>query len=202
MIRALVVALAFATACSTTAPESAAASLAASPMAKKKPTVKLPPITTTPSLKPKPAAPSGEETGKLEGMTAAHNEVRAAVGVGPLTWSNELGAYAQQWADQLAANGCQLAHRSGDSYGENLFWKMSPSGATASQVVAWWAEEKVHYDHATNTCAAGSTCGHYTQVVWAATTKLGCGQKSCGDQKEVWVCNYDPQGNYAGQAPY
>ena len=67
-------------------------------------------------------------------------------------------------------------------------------------MVGQWTAEKASYDHSTNTCSA-QTCGHYTQVVWAATTKLGCGMATCGDT-QVWVCNYDPQGNYTGQAPY
>lgn len=112
------------------------------------------------------------EVGKLVGLTAAHNQARADVGVAALQWSPELAAYAQAWANQLAANNCTLAHRTGDSYGENLFWKSH--GATSSEVVAQWAAEKATYDHPSNSCS-GTTCGHYTQIVWSSTTELGCG---------------------------
>lgn len=138
------------------------------------------------------------ETGKLVGLTAAHNEARAAVGTNDLVWSSSLATYAQAWANQLAANGCALQHRSGDAYGENLFWKSN--GATSAQVVAQWTAEKAHYDHASNSCSA-QTCGHFTQVVWAGSTELGCGMATCG-AAEVWVCNYAPQGNILGQSPY
>jgi pathogenesis-related protein 1 len=134
-------------------------------------------------------------------MTDAHNEVRAQVGVRPVAWSTELAAYAQKWATNLAAHGCELAHRTDDAYGENLFWKMGTPGASVKEVVTSWAAEQSSYRHATNTCAAGSTCGHYTQLVWAKTIRIGCGRAACGNQ-EVWVCNYDPPGNFVGQAPY
>jgi hypothetical protein len=48
-------------------------------------------------------------------------------------------------------------------------------------------------------------CGHYTQVVWRNTERVGCGYSTCqaqGFNFEVWVCNYDPPGNFIGQAPY
>ena len=159
---------------------------------------------TKPTLKPKqpPAEPkpwTGEETGALAGLSTAHNQVRADVGVAALAWSPELARYAQDWATQLAANGCQLSHRSNLTYGENLFWTSSP--VTSQYVVNFWAAEAINYDVSTNTCSAGNVCGHYTQIIWATTTKFGCGVATCG-QKQVWVCNYDPPGNLYGQKPY
>ncbi len=44
-------------------------------------------------------------------------------------------------------------------------------------------------------------CGHYTQVVWHSTETVGCGKASCGSE-EVWLCNYNPSGNWFGQKPY
>src|SRR4051794_17439125 len=43
-------------------------------------------------------------------ILAAHNRVRAKLGLPPLEWSKEAAAVAQQWADQLAANG-KFEHR-------------------------------------------------------------------------------------------
>lgn len=135
---------------------------------------------------------------KLEGLLAAHNHVRAQVGIGPLTWSNDVARVAQRWADTLAASGCALQHNARTSHGENLFWSSAPAEAT--QVVASWADERQNYDHASNTCRRGM-CGHYTQVVWAKSTKLGCGMATCG-RAQVWVCNYDPPGNLVDARPY
>ena len=36
-------------------------------------------------------------------MMKLHNEERTSVGVSPLTWSPDLAAYAQKWADHLAS---------------------------------------------------------------------------------------------------
>ena len=39
---------------------------------------------------------------------------------------------------------------------------------------------------------------HFTQVTWAGTTKVGCGQTS-GGGGTCTVCQYDPPGNYNNQ---
>ena len=47
--------------------------------------------------------------------------------------------------------------------------------------------------------------GHYTQVIWAATTRVGCGRVTCTRQSQQWtlvVCNYSPRGNVLGQPVY
>jgi pathogenesis-related protein 1 len=148
----------------------------------------------------RPIATRDAETGKLAGLTAAHNRLRAEVHVGPLSWSNEIGRWASAWAQQLAAHGCQLAHRpaGADRYGENIFW--SSDAVTSSAVVAQWAAERASYHHAGNRC--DGVCGHFTQMVWRASTKLGCGMASCPGGGEIWVCNYDPPGNMMGESPY
>jgi hypothetical protein len=51
-------------------------------------------------------------------------------------------------------------------------------------------------------CAATAVCGHYTQVIWAATTKVGCGVASGMNWATIIVCNFNPGGNVAGQLPY
>ena len=66
-------------------------------------------------------------------------------------------------------------------------------------VVETWAAELADYDAKKNRCKG--VCGHYTQIVWRKSQRLGCGMASCGDT-EVWVCNYDPPGNFLGQRPY
>lgn len=137
------------------------------------------------------------EPGELAGITAAHNAERAKVGVGPLQWSPTLARHAQGWADRLAKRDCALEHRTDDPYGENLYW--SSGAANVSSVVGKWADEAKHYDHRRNSCKG--VCGHYTQMVWSRSRSLGCGVARCSGG-EVWVCNYDPPGNFVGEAPY
>lgn len=130
---------------------------------------------------------------------ASHNRVRAAVGVPPLEWSPQLAAVAQRWADDLAASK-RFAHRPKSQYGENLF-ELIGTAATPADVVNAWASERNAYDPRRQSCRTGAVCGHYTQIVWRKTRKVGCGMAQSGT-RQVWVCNYDPPGNYAGQRPY
>ncbi|EDM74710.1 SCP-like family protein [Plesiocystis pacifica SIR-1] len=152
-----------------------------------------------------PAIPSVED-GFAEAFVRAHNQVRLGVPnagkpLPPLRWSPKLAAQAQRWADR-----CEFEH-SDVGYGENLAARSG--GGSPESVTASWASEAADYDHRRHQCAAGAVCGHYTQMVWRASTELGCAVSTCGTNSpfgggtwELWVCNYDPPGNWVGQAPY
>lgn len=136
----------------------------------------------------------------IDQMVAAHNEWRSRYAVPPLKWSPELAAKAQSWAIHLAQSR-ELKHSPNTSkYGENLAsatgQRLTPAG-----VVNMWGGEVNDYTYSSNRCAAGKMCGHYTQVVWRTTIQVGCGMARIGSS-EVWVCNYNPPGNYVGQRPY
>lgn len=148
-----------------------------------------------------PAASSSStlSSDDVKELVAAHNDARAAVGAPPLSWSGKVAATADAWAQELASRGCDLQHSRGGPYGENLYWSSAPQGARA--VVGSWTDEAQHYNARKNKCARGEVCGHYTQVVWADSGKLGCAMASCGSA-QVWVCNYDPPGNYVDQKPF
>lgn len=142
----------------------------------------------------------------LNGITAEHNKARVSVNPVPaqplplMTWSATVAATAQAWA-----NGCRFMHNPNSPYGENIF---ATSGtATPAAVVADWVSEKANYNYGANTCSG--TCGHYTQVVWRSSVRLGCGVKNCTTGSpfgsgawQFWVCSYDPPGNFTGQRPY
>jgi pathogenesis-related protein 1 len=153
-----------------------------------------------------------EEPPQLVGIVAEHNSVRGAHGVGPLVWDPQLAAIAQQWAHRCVDNAYPpglIDHnpdRSDDypgSVGENIY---GTSGSTVSGpgVVIYWAAEEADYDYDSNTCTENEVCGHYTQIVWENTTKVGCAVASCPGltYSTVVVCNYSPAGNYSGQRPY
>jgi hypothetical protein len=94
--------------------------------------------------------------------------------------------------------------------GENIA-AGAPSQTVASAVSSW-INEVANYDHATNTCAAGKVCGHYTQIVWSTTTAVGCARVGCTTNSPfgafadgLWdfeVCDFSPPGNIGSQAPY
>ncbi|KAJ3700413.1 hypothetical protein LUZ61_004118 [Rhynchospora tenuis] len=96
---------------------------------------------------------------------------------------------------------CALIH-SGGPYGENLAWSSGKDYSTTDAVKSW-VNEKDNYDYSTNTCVEGQQCGHYTQVVWRKSVKLGCAKVACDNDAGTFIiCNYDPPGNYAGERPY
>jgi len=130
-------------------------------------------------------------------ILAAHNLVRAKVKVPPLVWSDQVAAVAQEWADGLITRR-QFSHRPNSNYGENLF-EIRGGTASAPQVVNDWASESRNYDYKSNKCSG--VCGHYTQVVWGETKEVGCGVARSGD-REVWVCDYNPPGNWEGKRPW
>ncbi|XP_022973608.1 basic form of pathogenesis-related protein 1-like [Cucurbita maxima] len=129
---------------------------------------------------------------------ALHNRARAEVGVGPMQWSNTVAAYAQAYAEKRKGD-CAMIHSTGP-YGENIAAGYYPE-FTGADAVKLWANEKPLYDHASNKCVGGE-CGHYTQMVWRSSVRLGCATVPCKANSQFVVCNYDPPGNYIGEKPY
>lgn len=128
----------------------------------------------------------------------AHNEARAEVGVGPISWNHTVAAYAQRYANQQVKNNCQMEH-SGGPYGENL--AEGYGSMTGEQAVKFWVTEKPYYNYHSNSCE-GDECLHYTQVVWRNSAHLGCARAKCDNGWMFVICNYDPPGNIDGQHPY
>jgi pathogenesis-related protein 1 len=166
-----------------------------------------------PAVTPPGSPGSGAgEPAALAGITAAHNDVRAQVGVGPLTWDAGIAATAAAWAATCTSAGRDLldhnpSRNQGTSayFGENIYASSGSLQATAGvDAVRAWASEAQYYDYASNSCAAGQVCGHYTQVVWRATTRIGCAVQVCPGLRYPTnvVCDYAPGGNYVGERPY
>lgn len=147
-------------------------------------------------------------SGDAAAYVNAHNAVRAAVvepanypgtwqPLPPVTWSEQVAASAQEWANHLRdTQNCNLVHDTGSGYGENLAggWQLSPEVA-----VELWAEEKETY---TYNPRYQFVSGHYTQIVWRDSTTIGCASASCSENQSVIVCRYSPPGNVIGQQPY
>jgi uncharacterized protein YkwD len=147
--------------------------------------------------RPEPAsrtspAPSGEAQAFIE----AHNRVRAKHCAGPLAWSPTLAQVAQQWANSLRDKGCMFGHSNG-SYGENLA-AGSIGMLDPGAVVKMWYDEGQQYKFPNG--GFSMQTGHFTQVVWRGTTQVGCGRSQCKGM-DIWVCEYDPAGNWEGQYP-
>ncbi len=143
------------------------------------------------------------------------NAARAAVGEVPFTWDPIAAEVAQSWANE-----CSFGHNPSASSqyaalgGSGGLGEDVAAGAPSESVanaVASWVNEAQYYDHATNSCASGEVCGHYTQIVWKNTTAVGCAQAHCttnspfGASFPTWdmsVCDFNPPGNYVGESPY
>ncbi|KAI3774636.1 hypothetical protein L1987_49195 [Smallanthus sonchifolius] len=130
----------------------------------------------------------------------AHNSFRKDLGLPPLTWDDTVAEFAKNFAAERKDD-CALVHsKPPRKYGENLAYgpELNATGA-----VFLWGREKAFYDYDTNTCSPGKRCGHYTQIVWKDTLKVGCDRVMCTNTPMCYViCSYDPPGNYIDTKPY
>ncbi|KAI5466031.1 basic form of pathogenesis protein 1 [Mariannaea sp. PMI_226] len=143
-------------------------------------------------------APSTASTNDALQALALVNQARQVLRVQPLQWDSNLAAYAQYWANLIAANQQPFSHAPPQlrpQQGENI------------------------YQHAATHCDPNTdmsfqdgqpvTTGqepwlHWSQCVWKDTTHMGCGlaystSESC---KYYVVCRYVSQGNILGQRPF
>lgn len=133
---------------------------------------------------------------EIGGILEVHNKARAEVNLSPLVWDCKLAEYAQEWA----ARGI-FEHRPDAKFGESV-WAYATANKPPATAMQQWMLEKPFWDNAAAACQTGKMCYHYTQIVWKKTAKIGCGinRDAPGKLKTLFVCNYDPAGNYDGPA--
>ncbi|XP_068442974.1 glioma pathogenesis-related protein 1 isoform X1 [Clinocottus analis] len=140
----------------------------------------------------------------------AHNGARSSVSPPAsnmlyMTWDEALAVTARAWARHCVfqhnthLTDVGSVHPSFSSVGENLWAGYPPSSFNASRAIEAWVKEKQDYDYDNNVCS--DVCGHYTQVVWASSYKVGCAAQLCPGQA-IFVCNYGPAGNRNRRVPY
>jgi pathogenesis-related protein 1 len=140
------------------------------------------------------------DRGEVRDLLNVHNRARAEVGVPPLRWSPRIAGSAQRWADRLADSSCRMQHSRGSGYGENLYRATAGYYEVKDAALAWVREKRLYRGGPLNR-HNWAPSGHYTQMVWRDTRRLGCGVSECRD-KMIVVCHYDPKGNYLGRKPY
>ncbi|KAG9448267.1 hypothetical protein H6P81_014395 [Aristolochia fimbriata] len=162
-----------------------------------------PPLLPSPPPPPVPQTPPPRpRRGKLaREFLLAHNKVRQQLNMPPLVWDRKLARYARSWAARLAATDCSKPKHSHGPYGENAFWG-SGHDWKAVDAVAAWANEYAFYNSSNNSCESGNDCGHYTQIIWRTSQKMGCERVNCPSGDTYVTCNYDPPGNYVGETPF
>lgn len=155
---------------------------------------------------PTGSACTADEAHALVGF---HDQVRAEAGTGPLSWSSEIAAFAQSRADEIAKSR-RLAHLppGRNPYGENLALGGGGGGFGVLDACKGWHAEKAKMPAGAKVLTSAlfrSGVGHYTQMVWGETTRIGCGvvrYEEDGQTMVVVVCCYDPPGNRIGGSIY
>ncbi|XP_037000614.2 GLIPR1-like protein 1 [Artibeus jamaicensis] len=158
--------------------------------------------------------PSINDESFIEQCVAAHNEMRGqvqppAADMKYMTWDEGLAKTAKAWANKckFIHNGCMSksykCHPTFEFIGENI-WIGSLSTFTPKSVIASWYSENKFYNYSSLQCS--KVCGHYTQVVWANSYKVGCAITLCPNlgkaEISIFVCDYGPGGNYMKTLPY
>ncbi|CAG7818921.1 unnamed protein product [Allacma fusca] len=133
----------------------------------------------------------------LKDALKAHNNYRDKHGVKDLSLDDDLCAVAQAWANELAEKD-KMEH-SNNGYGENVFWTSTAAVSGPLPVDSWYKEIKdfnfKKVDHQPGT-------GHFTQVVWKDSKKLGIAYAQAKNGGGTYVvANYEPAGNFLGQYP-
>ena len=139
-------------------------------------------------------------------VLVAHNQERLGLGLQPLRWNPALAAQARRWAAYLAATG-RFEHAPENPRapeGENLWAGTKGYFAPEAMVNAWIREKRffrpgVFPDNSIT--GRVEDVGHYTQVVWRATTEVGCAEAT-GSREDILVCRYGEAGNYRGEQPF
>ena len=120
-----------------------------------------------------------------------HNESRAKHGAAPLVWDAGIAAHAQGWA-----NSCSMVHMGGSNpYGENLTMGYIENDLVGPRL---WYSEVAKTTGGPNDAWITQQAGHWTQMVWKDTKRLGCATAQCGPGNSFQVCHYDPPGNWVG----
>jgi hypothetical protein len=141
-----------------------------------------------------------------QAILKVHNRERAVVGTPPLQWDRKLADHAADWAEHLVRSG-KLEHSANNARpgeGENLLMG-TQGGYTPTEMVENWAGEKRYFKYGAfpNITKSGNwqVVGHYSQMIWRNTTKIGCALAKTG-KWDILVCRYSPAGNFVGERPY
>ena len=137
-------------------------------------------------------------------MLIAHNLERVPFGSPPLAWDPSLAAAADAYAAELAATGRwgHSAPHQRVGQGENL-WMGTRGAFSLETMIINWASEKSMFRPGlfpnVSTTGKWEDIGHYSQIVWPTTRRVGCGLRSSA-RDDYLVCRYSDPGNVMGQA--
>ncbi len=137
-------------------------------------------------------------------VVAAHNAARRAAGQRPVEWDEGLGAQAARYAFQIAISN-RFGHSDASSRkgaGENLWMGTRGAFSVNSMINSWLSEGRsfrAGVFPVVSRTGNWRDVGHYTQIVWPATRKVGCALAT-NARADYLVCHYWPTGNVQGVA--
>lgn len=99
-----------------------------------------------------------------------HNKLRSKHSADPLQLDENLCKYSLEWAEKLLSEN-KMYHRTDSPYGENIFMGTGITSVEPSRPVQAWYDEIKMYDF--KKPAFDPKTGHFTQVVWKGSKKLG-----------------------------
>jgi uncharacterized protein YkwD len=156
--------------------------------------------------------------GQIDAFVTAHNQARSgpldpppSPPLPPVSWDGILADAAYNYALRCEGSNGLLEHNEnrsadyqalggGGYVGENIYGT-SARTVTPEAAVALWMSEASSYDY--NSGSFGSA-GHYTQIVWRASVRIGCAIVDCPalTYHNTVICDYAPGGNITGEKPY
>ncbi len=118
-----------------------------------------------------------------ERIVAAHNAKRALHGSQDVAWNTDMGDIAQAYADNFTCSN-DVEHSS-SGYAENIGYGYP----TPESVVEGWYSEIEYYNWSDPSATDFDAVGHFENVLWNTTTKIGCGVNKCNGTPFI-VCDY------------
>jgi hypothetical protein len=160
--------------------------------------------------------PLGQDV--IDAFVAAHNQARSGPlnptpdpALPPVTWDPILADCAYNYTLKCQGANGLLSHNpnrtadyqalGGSGYvGENIYGTTASTTTPAAAMTGWMSEAPMFIYANDNLTDAG----HYTQVVWRTSVRIGCAIVNCPNltYHESVLCDYAPGGNIIGEKPY
>ncbi|KAM9315598.1 cysteine-rich secretory protein 2 [Gastrophryne carolinensis] len=130
-----------------------------------------------------------------------HNELRCnadppASNMLKLKWSEEAAEKAQEWANKCVQGHSPTNFKKLTRHrcSENIL--LTPYKVSWDVVARAWYSEKVDFKYGQGSINGAQT-GHYTLLMWATSSEIGCGSAECPNlpNKYNYVCWMCPGGN-------
>lgn len=137
------------------------------------------------------------QSSEIQAFLKVHNDERKRLGIPLLEWDESIANSCLEYANHLLKIN-QLQHAETE-YGENLFggYSSDPNQYNLKDAALAWLSEKKLFKENKYTYQ----CGHYTQMIWRNTQKVGAAIVSENGKCYV-VARYFPPGNYINQKVY